>query len=127
MQRDTAAGISFGRHEVGQIAAKFDPGSVQLLQRVSRIANAVHNGASLEPRGWMDEKFLEFGGSFIISPVAHPDHINLLVAILRKKICRIGGFMECPHPVNAETVLVNAANSLAEGENAVELRKFNLQ
>src|ERR1041385_3594882 len=128
MHGERAYHIDLRKKKIGKIAAVFHVGAYQLLQRKVRIANAMGHYAHFRqcPRR-LNQEFLQFGGAFIVTPVADPDHINFLAALEWTKLLNVSGFMKSPRPVDSEAVDVNAADGLTERQYAIHQVQMKFQ
>src|SRR5581483_7811578 len=76
VKREQTPRISFRRTQVGQVTAEINAGGLQPLQRILRVANAIHSDATARHlAGGSDEKFLQLAGALLVPPVADPDKI----------------------------------------------------
>src|SRR6185312_13177369 len=112
--------IDLRRKKIGQIAAIFNVGVHQLLQRMLWIADSMSDHAHFRqgPRR-LDQELFQLGGAFIVAPVADPYNVNLFAALERMELLDVSGFMKSPCPVYAETINIDAADGLAKGKNAI--------
>src|SRR6185312_11578260 len=128
MHADYAFRINLRRKKIGQIATIFNVCAYQLLQRMVRISNTVSNHTQFrQGHRRLDQKFIQFGGPFIVAPVADPDHVNFFSALERMELLDVSGFMKSPCPVDAETININAADGFAKRENAIHQVQMELE
>src|SRR5205085_11415413 len=70
--------------------------------------------------GALDQKFIEFSGPLITSPISNPQDVSRFRAIEGIEAADVGGFVEGPNPRHAKTVGVDLANGFTEGKHAVK-------
>ena len=115
MQRKSAPAVHLWSLQVGQIAAVFNSGLAQLLERVFWIANSVCNdSATLQRTGWLEQKLHQLTRTLIITPVADPEDIGLLFFTSGSKNLGIGSFVKSPNPGHTESVRIDSTDGLAE-------------
>src|SRR5581483_7073695 len=121
VKREQALRISFRRAQVGQVTAEINTGGLQPLQRILRVANAIHSDATVRHlAGGSDEKFLQLAGALLVPPVADPDEVVGLLGRQRPEDVHGGGFVKGPGAGEPEAVHINAPNRCSKGEHAVE-------
>src|SRR5438874_952946 len=95
MQRKSAPAVHLWSLQVGQIAAVFNSGLAQLLERVFWIANSVCNdSATLQRTGWLEQKLHQLTRTLIITPVADPEDIGLLFFTSGRKTLAFATFVK---------------------------------
>src|ERR1700730_13306787 len=128
MHADHAFGIDLGRKKVGEISSILNVGAYQLLQSKIGIAHAMSNHAQFgQGYSGLDQKLIQFGGTFVIAPIADPDHINLFAALKRMELLDVSGLMKSPRTIHAETIDIDAPDSLAKGQDPIHQMQMEFQ
>ena len=76
---------------------------------------------------WLDQKLTQFGSALVIAPVTDPDDIALEMTVARHaKHIRVRRFVPRPRAPGPAAFLVNLAQQIAVGENAIVMREIVL-
>src|SRR5690348_5282853 len=121
MYREPRAGVGGGRFEIGQISAVVHSGIAQSGEALFGVAYPENlKAAAAERHGRSEQEFANFFGTFLVAPIADPYDVGCFRrAGVRAEDGGVGGLVQSPNIANAELLLINAAQRIAECEDAV--------
>ena len=90
------------------------------------ITHSINRCSTLQRAYRLKDKFIQFPGSLIVTPVADPYHIIDRRSIHDRKVRDIRGFMKRPYPSYPERIPINLLQRISESKHAVELRQLDL-
>ena len=119
VDRHTVSGERLGDEVVGQVAAVVDTRVGEGGPCFVGVSHAVDGGGEAELFHRLDEELVQFGGAFVVAPVADPDEVAVGLDLWhRAEDVGVGGLV--PGEGGAVVVVgVPPADDVAEGEHAV--------
>src|ERR1051326_4590285 len=80
-----------------------------------------------ERAGGRDKEFAELARTFLVAPIADPNHVGIFCGGYGSEVFDVGSFMEGPYVLHAKSIGVNTPDRIAKSEDTVEEMKMEAQ
>ena len=121
MQRKSARVIGQRSLEVGKVPAIVNSRSVKPFERTERVAHSVRDDFfSVQRSGGLEQEFHELALPLVVSPIADPEQVSLMLCLLRGKDVAVSGFVKRPDSWDTKPIGIDSSKRFSEGKYAID-------